>query len=316
MTPRCPVRRRPFNSHCCWPDVLATLACLALFAGGCGKQATLRPGAARTPISQIRASANDGGVIIDTPAAEFLVTPTGYVKASLISAERKLSLDDPGGDPGITISAARKRLADVTFDVAHPQISESRGRLGTKGKRVEGSSKDVEAGLAESLVVEVYDDFPGIALVSASIRNTRDADVKLDAVELDRHRLNASLAGSAAAPNQMWSFHGASIEWGKDNVFEIPRKFSQKNQMGSLVEVKGDLGRVGGGIPVTAFWTRTVGEAIGHVETLPLVLSIPVETESDGHVDASVHLEPGSTLKPGDVYSTPQTFIAVYAGDY
>ena len=62
--------------------------------------------------------------------------------------------------------------------------------------------------------------------------------------------------------------------------------------MGSLVDVKGDLGRVGGEIPVVAFWTRTVGEAIGHVETLPLVLSIPVKTEADGHVDASVALQP------------------------
>ena len=106
----------------------------------------------------------------------------------------------------------------------------------------------------------------------------------------------------------MWSFHGASIQWGKDNVFEIPRKFSQLNQMGSLVDVKGDLGRVGGGIPVVAFWTRTVGEAIGHVETLPLVLSIPVKTEADGHVDASVDLAPSDALKPGESYSTPETF--------
>jgi alpha-galactosidase len=59
-----------------------------------------------------------------------------------------------------------------------------------------------------------------------------------------------------------------------------------------------------------------VGEAIGHVETLPLVLSIPVKTESDGHVDASVHLAPSNSLQPGETYSTPWTFIAVYAGDY
>src|SRR5579863_8899788 len=86
--------------------------------------------------------------------------------------------------------------------------------------------------------------------------------------------------------------------------------------MGSLVDVKGDLGRVGGGIPVVAFWTRTVGEAIGHVETLPLVLSIPVKTEADGHVDASVNLAPSDALQPGESYSTPETFISVYAGDY
>ena len=75
-----------------------------------------------------------------------------------------------------------------------------------------------------------------------------------------------------------------------------------------MVEVKGDLGRVGGGIPVVAFWTKTVGEAIGHVETLPLVLAIPVKTESDGHVDASVQLTPESALQPGEAYSTPETF--------
>src|SRR6202050_1776612 len=133
---------------------------------------------------------------------------------------------------------------------------------------------------------------------------------------MDAHRFNASSADPAAAPNQLWSFHGASIRWGKDNVFEIPKKFSQENQMGSLVEVEGDLGRVGGGIPVVAFWTRTVGEAIGHVETIPLVLSIPVHTESDGHVDASGHLTPETTLQPGEVYSTPETFTTVYSGDY
>ena len=69
--------------------------------------------------------------------------------------------------------------------------------------------------------------------------------------------------------------------------------------MGSVVEVKGDLGRVGGGIPVVAFWTRTVGEAIGHVETLPLVLSIPVHTEPGGQIDAAVHLTPATVLQPG-----------------
>ena len=41
-----------------------------------------------------------------------------------------------------------------------------------------------------------------------------------------------------------------------------------------------------------------------------------MKTESDGHVDASVQLTPENALQPGEVYSTPETFIAVYAGDY
>ncbi|MGB9335433.1 MAG: alpha-galactosidase [Candidatus Acidiferrales bacterium] len=296
--------------------LLMIVAGFTLFAAGCGKQSTINPPAAKTPGSQIQISATANGTVVETPMAEFTVAPNGYVSASLVSGGRKLSLDDAGSDSGIQVTAGGKRFSDAVFDVAHPQISEPQGRLGPRGKRIQVAGKNSAGDLEESLAVEVYDDFPGVALVSASIRNAGKSEMKLDAIDLDRHRLNASLADPAAAPNEMWSFHGASIAWGKDNVFEIPKKFSQQNQMGSLVEVKGDLGRVGGGIPVVAFWTRTVGEAIGHVETLPLVLSIPVETEADGHVDASVHLTPGAALQPGEIYSTPQTFIAVYSGDY
>ena len=292
------------------------VAGLNLFAAGCGIQSTINPPAAKTKGSQIQISATANGTLVATPTAEFTIAPNGYVAASLVSGGRKLSLDDAGDDSGILVTVAGKQSSDMVFDVAHPQLSEPQGRLGPRGKRIQLAGKNSAGDLEESLAVEVYDDFPGVALVSASIRNAGKSEVKLDAIDLDRHRLNASLADAGAAPNEMWSFHGASIEWGKDNVFEIPKKFLQQNQMGSLVEVKGDLGRVGGGIPVVAFWTRTVGEAIGHVETLPLVLSIPVETEADGHVDASVHLTPGAALQPGEIYSTPQTFIAIYSGDY
>ena len=297
-------------------SLLVAIAGLLLFADGCGKQSAVSAPVTKSQESQVRVTATASVVLVDTPAAEFTIAPNGYVAANLVTGDQKLSLDDAGGDSGVEVTAAAKELPAAVFDLAHPQISEPRGRLGTNGKRIEVTGENSAAGLEESLVVEVYDDFPKIALVSFSIRNVGKNEVKLDAVDMDRHRFNASLADPAAAPNEMWSFHGASIQWGKDNVFEIPRKFSQQNQMGSLVEVKGDLGRVGGGIPVVAFWTRTVGEAIGHVETLPLVLAIPVKTESDGHVDASVHLTPSNPLQPGEAYSTPETFIAVYSGDY
>src|SRR3984885_4611055 len=291
-------------------------AVLFLFANGCGKQATLSAPPAQASESQVKVTTSANAVVVDSAAAEFVIAPSGYVAASLVSDGRKLSLDDAAGASGVALTAGARELPDVVFDVAHPQISAPHGRLGTRGKRIELRGSNSAADLEETLVVEVYDEFPSIALVSVSLRNSGTKEVKLDAMELDRHRFNAALTDPAVAPNDMWSFHGASIEWGRENVFEIPRKFSQQNQMGSVVDVKGDLGRVGGGIPVVAFWTKTVGEAIGHVETLPLVLSVPVETQSDGRVDAAVHLTPNSTLQPGEAYSTPQTFVAVYSGDY
>jgi alpha-galactosidase len=295
---------------------LLSAALLVLCANGCGKSSAPVPPVAKSRESSIRASATAQGVIVNSPTAEFVISPTGYVAAKLVSGNQKLSLDDVGTDPGLQVTAAGKELPSAIFDVEHAQISAPHGRLGAIGKRIEITGQNASGDLQESLIVEVYDEFPSVALVSASVRNSGKNEIKLDTIDLNRHRLNASLADSTAAPNDMWSFHGASIRWGKDNVFQIPKNFSQQNQFGSLVEVKGDLGSVGGGIPVVAFWTRTVGEAIGHVETLPLVLSIPVKTEADGHVAASVHLTPDTTLQPGGTYSTPETFVAVYSGDY
>jgi alpha-galactosidase len=292
------------------------LAALVLCTVGCGNRATPVTPVAKSQASHIQASTTAEGVVVDTPAAEFVISPTGYVAAKLISGNQKLSLDDAGNDSGMQVTVIGKQLPDVVFDVAHAQISEPHGRLGSKGKRIEVAGNDTSGDLRESLIVEVYDEFPAVALVSASVKNSSRNEIKLDTIDLNRHRLNASLADSKASPNDMWSFHGASIRWGKDNVFQIPKNFSQQNQFGSMVEVKGDLGSVGGGIPVVAFWTKTVGEAIGHVETLPLALSIPVKTEADGRVLASVHLTPATTLQPGEAYSTPETFVAVYSGDY
>src|SRR5205807_10077187 len=114
-----------------------------------------------------------------------------------------------------------------------------------------------------------------------------------------------------AQPYDMWSFQGSSYNWGEDDVQKLKKIFAQPNVMGENVK-----GGYGGGIPVAAFWTASVGEAIGHIETLPWTLSIPVKVHPDGRVTASVSIPANTTLKPGESYSTPRSFVSVYHGDY
>jgi hypothetical protein len=178
-----------------------------LFANGCGKEATVSAPPAKAPESQVQVTARANAVLVDSSAAEFAIAPSGYVAASLLSDGRKLSLDDAAGASGIEVTASTRELPDVVFDVAHPQFSAPHGRLGTRGKRIELTGKNSTADLEETLVVEVYDEFPSVALVSVSIRNSSKSELKLDAMDLDRHRFNASLADPSAAPNDMWSFH-------------------------------------------------------------------------------------------------------------
>ncbi|HUU14953.1 MAG TPA: TIM-barrel domain-containing protein, partial [Terriglobia bacterium] len=114
-----------------------------------------------------------------------------------------------------------------------------------------------------------------------------------------------------AAPYQLWSFQGSSYAWGKDDVLPISQKFSQPNLMGGPTPQG-----LGGGVPVIDFWTARVGMAMGHIETSPRVLSLPVRVEKDGRIDCSMVLEPHVTLKPGEAYSTPRSFVAVHSGDF
>jgi alpha-galactosidase len=287
-----------------------------LLIGGCKEKEEQSAAAPAPQASAIRVSTEADGIHVATPAAEFVLSASGYLKGSLSSGGKMLTLDEAGSEAGQQVSVAHKEASDFVFDLAHAQVADAQGKLGSLGKRVDVAGTSASAGLAETLTLEVYDDFPALALLSASFRNRGQKDVALENISLQQHRLNAALADAQAAPHTMWSFFGSSLKWGQDDVLPIPAKFSQENPFGAPVETKGDLGRVGGGIPVVAFWTREVGEAIGHVETLPLVLSIPVETTKDGRVAAGVRFSTNATLKPGEVFATPRTFLAVYKGDY
>jgi alpha-galactosidase len=112
----------------------------------------------------------------------------------------------------------------------------------------------------------------------------------------------------------MWSFHGSSEAWGKDDVVLLKDKFSRANPM--QVVMHNDENQTGGGIPVVAFWTASVGEAIGHAETVPLRLSLPVKTLTDGRVSAAIAFEGDAVLHPGEVFATPLTFLSVFHGDF
>ena len=97
----------------------------------------------------------------------------------------------------------------------------------------------------------------------------------------------------------------------KMTVVKLTPAFSQPNVMGEMVK-----GGYGGGIPVVAFWTRQVGEAVGHVETIPISAAIPAKVAADGRVNTEVDYAANITLKPGETYSTPRSFVSVFAGDF
>jgi alpha-galactosidase len=301
-----------------FPQLNSLILALILAALGgmmlsCGK-APAPPKAPPSRPSDIKVEVRDGGpVVLTSRTAEFQILPSGFLQATLLKDGKRLTLDEPGvGSTGGSDSIVHggKEL-DFVPDFGQAKVLESIGKLG-RGKRVEIPARPLApAGvdIERRMVVEVYDDFPDIALVSTTYKNAGTTDFQINQVWMQQHRFNSHEVKEH--PYDMWSFQGSSYDWGKDDVQKLTRASSQQNVMGEAVK-----GGYGGGIPVVAFWTASVGEAIGHVETLPWTLSMPVKVESDGRVAASITIPVNAALKPGESYSSPRSFVAVYSGDF
>jgi alpha-galactosidase len=277
---------------------------------------TASPKPIPTQPSAINVDVKDGGpVVLTTSTAEFQVTPDGYVQAFLLKDGQRLSLDEPyvGAPADSDFVKVAGKDVHFTLDFQQAQVHEAIGKMGA-GKRVEIPARPLGPSgteLQRVLALEVYDNFPNILLSAVEYKNTGAGEVVIDKSVNQRRRLNAKLADAKALPWQVWSFHGSSYDWGKDDVVKLTPAFSQPNEMGEMVK-----GGYGGGIPVVAFWTKQVGEAVGHVETLPIVAAIPAKVAADGRVNAEVDYPANITLKPGDSYSTPRSFVSVFAGDF
>ena len=304
-----------------WNALAGTALVLTLTLTACSKlpKSPLKTATAKpepTQPSTIKVEVKDGGpAVLTTGVAEFQVTPEGYVQASLLKDGKKLSLDESSVGAPADSDYVRIAGKDVhfTLDFQQAQVHEAIGKMGV-GKRVEIPARPLGpsgTNLQRVLALEVYDKFPNILLSTVEYKNTGPSEVAIEKSVNQRRRLNAGLGDAKVHPWEMWSYHGSSYDWGKDDVVKLTPGFSQPNIMGEMVK-----GGYGGGIPVVAFWTSQVGEAVGHVETIPIPAAIPAKVGADGRVNTEVDYAANITLKPGETYSTPRSFLSVFAGDF
>jgi alpha-galactosidase len=288
---------------------------LSLLAA-CNHAPAPKPKEPPTKPSDIKVEVKDGGpLVLTTGTAEFDVLPSGYVEGFLLKGGKRFTLDDPRtgapADSSYILQSGKEVRFILDFDKAN--VLEAIGKLG-RGKHIDIPAHPLGpsgSSIQRTMSVEVYDDFPNLILTTAEYKNTGSSNFAIDRAVEQEHRFNASLADPKAQPFEMWSYHGSSYDWGKDDMFKLTRTSAQPNEMGAVVK-----GGYGGGVPVVAFWTASVGEAIGHVDTVPLTLSLPVRIEKDGRVNASMSVPAETVLKPGESFATPRSFLAIYSGDF
>ena len=201
-----------------WRGVLLVLGLAAVTGVFAGLARTVLAGT-QSKGSNIEVSVSKDGAVIKTSTAEFEVLTSGYLRALLIRDGKRLTLDEPEA-MGKTLSGDSLRTAGkepnvFALDFENAKVSDAQGKLGTPGKRIEITGKSARRGLEKTLAVEVYEEFPNLALTSVTYKNVGSGSVPLGKTLLQQHRFSAALADPKAPPYRLWSFHGSSYVWGK-----------------------------------------------------------------------------------------------------
>jgi alpha-galactosidase len=160
-------------------------------------------------------------------------------------------------------------------------------------------------GIEKQVGIVLYDRFPGFALLRVAYRNVGAAPAAIAGWINGAHVLKPAADG---APGY-WSFSGASYEDRRDWVQPVRGGFDQRNFMGM------NASDYGGGTPVVDVWRRDCGLAVGHVETVPKLVALPLAM-TDAGARLAVECDQAATLAPGEGFSTFETFVAVHRGDY
>jgi alpha-galactosidase len=166
---------------------------------------------------------------------------------------------------------------------------------------------DVYGALRKNLSVIIYDEFPNLAVFDVSYTNIGKSQLKILEWSNNSYTIDAQ-EGPARVP--FWSFQSGSYERRPNWLVPLHTGFSQQNYLGM------NASDYGGGTPIVDVWRRDVGIGVGHVESRPRLISLPVSMPNAHQARVSVQYRHDQSLQASESFHTFRTFVAVHQGDY
>jgi alpha-galactosidase len=160
-------------------------------------------------------------------------------------------------------------------------------------------------GIEKTVAVTFHDRHPGFAIIRVSYRNLGSKPLDITAWANSAHTLRPA----AGRKPEFWTFSGATHQDRRDWVLPMAPGFEQRNFMGM------NASDYGGGTPAVDVWQRDCGVAVGHLDTVPRLVALPVRATAGG-ASLAVEFERPATLAPGGTLDTLDTFLALHTGDY
>ena len=161
--------------------------------------------------------------------------------------------------------------------------------------------------LRKDLSVIIYDEFPNLAVFDVSYTNIGKSELKILQWRNNDYNIDAQ-PGVEGVP--FWSFQSGSYERRPNWLVPLHAGFSQENYLGM------NASDYGGGTPIVDLWRRDVGIAVGHLETRPRLISLPVSMPNAHQARMGVQYHHDQSLQAGESFHTFHTFVAVHQKDY
>jgi alpha-galactosidase len=174
-----------------------------------------------------------------------------------------------------------------------------------EGERLFLSGRSGE--LRKDVTVTCYRDFPSIAVFDVAYTNEGKDRVPIRGWA--NHQYSIASGASSQHP-AFWSYQSGSYEKRPNWVLPLKAGFKQENFLGM------NASDYGGGTPILDVWRKDVGLAVGHLEPVPRLISLPISMPDANHVTLAVRSHRRQTLEPGETFHTLRTFVSVHQGDY
>ena len=238
--------------------------------------------------------------VIEDDAIRLEFNDQMHSRVTALSEGRDLPLTVFG--PSETLTADGREIADFSLEtVARREVSDEFG----EGRSLVLSGKN--GALTKRVTVALYEDFPGVALFSVEYANSAGPDLRIESWTNNRYQIPSQPRQQEPA---FWSFQPGSYEDRRDWVVPLRAGFQQDNYLGM------NASDYGGGTPVVDVWRRDAGLAVGHLETGPRLVSLPVTVSASNEATLGVSYRKQTLLRAGESLQTFRTFVRVHHGDF
>lgn len=165
--------------------------------------------------------------------------------------------------------------------------------------------------IQKTVIVEMYDRYPGVALFRTEYRNLGSSTLTINTTYEMMWRLD---------PSGLWALHPSRWIWREDLLFKVDPGLALTGENLVFENTPRGVWSKGGGLPVLSFLSPDMAMTIGYLSPKMKILRFPLRHESNAvtvGIERDIGLGPETPELPaGGVFETLQTFLSVHTGDF